>query len=64
MTQAAKQLIEDFDSLPEPDKQSVVVEILCRTAADAYPALEDEDLVLAADHVFLDLDRREGFSPL
>ncbi len=60
MTRAAKQIIESFESLPEPEKQSVVVEILRRTAADAYPALEDEDLVLAADQIFLELDRREG----
>ena len=60
MTQAAKQLIESFESLPESDKQSVAVEILRRTTSDGYPALADEELVLAADQVFLDLDRREG----
>ena len=60
MTRAAKQVIESFESLPDPDKQSVVVEILRRATVDAYPALEDEDLVLAADQVFLELDRREG----
>jgi len=60
MTQAAKQLIESFESLPESDKQSVAVEILRRTTSDSYPALADEDLVLAADQVFLDLNRREG----
>ena len=60
MTRAAKQIIESFESLPEPDRQSVVVEILRRAAADAYPALEDEDLVFAADQVFLELDRRES----
>ncbi len=60
MTRAAKQVIEGFESLPESERQSVVVEILRRTAADAYPVLKDEDLVLAADQVFLELDRREG----
>jgi hypothetical protein len=60
MTRAAKQIIESFESLPEPDKQSVVVEILRRATADEHPVLEDEALVLAADQVFLGLDRREG----
>jgi len=61
MTREAKQVIESFESLPEPERQSVVVEILRRAAADTYPVLEDEDLVFAADQIFLELDRREGF---
>ena len=64
MTRAAKQVIESFEALPETEKHSVVVEILRRATTENYPALEDEDLVLAADQVFLELDRREGFFPL
>ena len=60
MTQAARHLIESFEALPEPDKQSVVVEILRRAIPDHYSTLEDEDLLLAADQVFLELDRRES----
>jgi hypothetical protein len=60
MTQAARQVIETFESLPETEKQSVMVEILRRTANYALPALTDEALVQAADQVFLELDRRES----
>ncbi len=59
MTDAARRIVETFEALPEEDRQTVVVEILRRTAADVYPALEDKDLVLAAEQVFLELDRRE-----
>ena len=60
MSQAVKTIIECFEALPEPDKEAVVVEILRRVTTAPYPALEDEDLILAADQVFLELDRREG----
>ena len=60
MTQAAKTIIESFEALPESDKEAVAVEILRRATSAPYPALEDEDLLFAADQVFLELDRREG----
>jgi hypothetical protein len=59
MTKAAQRFIETFEALPDDDKQAVVVEILRRTAAEDYPSLDEAELVLAADQVFLDLDRRE-----
>jgi len=60
MTLAAKTILESFEALPEPDKEAVVVEILRRATAAPYPTMEDEDLIFAADQVFLELDRREG----
>ena len=59
MTRAARQLIETFDALPEDEKRVVTVEILRRTALEDQTSLDEADLVLAADQVFLDLDRRE-----
>lgn len=60
MTKAVREVIEIFEALPEADKPSVVGEILRRATADDYPALEDDALILAADQVFLELDRCEG----
>jgi hypothetical protein len=59
MNKAARQVLESFEALPETERESVVVEILRRARAESYPAVEDEDLILAADEIFLELDRRE-----
>ena len=60
MTKAAQRLIHGFETLPEEDRRSVVVEILRRTSAEDHLPLDEAELVLAADQVFLDLDRRES----
>ena len=60
MTKAAKKFLATFETLPEPDKQEVAVEILRHTLDDSYPAPDDSDLVFAADQLFLELDRRES----
>lgn len=57
MTNAARQLIE---ALPDDEKRVVTVEILRRTAIEDHPHLYEAELVLAADQVFLDLDRPEA----
>ncbi|MFL6203303.1 MAG: hypothetical protein ACJ76J_29400 [Thermoanaerobaculia bacterium] len=59
MTHAARQLIETFEALPEGEKQVVTMEILRRTALEDHPPLDEAELILAADQVFLELDRRE-----
>jgi hypothetical protein len=55
LTQAAQQLLEAFEALPETDKQAVATEILRRTLNAGSPGLDDDDLVLAADQIFLEL---------
>jgi len=59
MSGAAQQVIDTFDALPEDDKRVVLVEILRRGSALEETPLSEAELVLAADQVFLDLDRRE-----
>lgn len=59
MTRAARQILDTFESLPEIEKQVVATEILRRTLDDVYGGPDDEELVLAADQVFLELDRHE-----
>jgi hypothetical protein len=59
MTQAAQKLIETFQALPQDDQRAVAVEILRRALVVDQTPLDEPELLLAADQVFLDLDRRE-----
>jgi len=59
MTEAARKLLDTLDSLPDADRREVVREILRRAALEEHESPSDDDLVAAADEVFLDLDRRE-----
>ena len=59
MTKAARRLIENFETLPEDDKRVVTIEILRRSAVEEHTPLDEAELILAADQVFLELDRRE-----
>jgi hypothetical protein len=60
MSTAVEELLHSFDDLSEADKLSVASEIIRRTARFDLPALTDDELVLNAEAVFLDLDRRES----
>ena len=59
MTQASQKLLDAFDALPEQDRVELVAELLRRTAFAPHDLPQDNDLVAAADRLFLDLDRRE-----
>ena len=60
MSTAARQLIESFEALPEVDQREVLVELLRHTFESSYSAPSDEELLLAADQVFQELDQREA----
>ena len=60
MTNAAKQLIDSFDALPEDEKHEVLAQLLRRLMSTPYSSPSDEDLLQAADLVFQDYDRREN----
>lgn len=60
MTPSAQNLISTFDQLPEVEKKEVAVAILHRTLQLDFPPLSDEELVLGAEELFLELDRREA----
>lgn len=55
----AKDVLESFDQLSEIEKQRVACEILRRTLTLDSPQLADDELVLNAAELFLELDRRE-----
>ena len=59
MTQATKKLLEEFEALPEPDRSELVAELARRVALSSHDTPRDEDLVAAADRLFVELDRRE-----
>lgn len=62
MTQATRQLLEQFEALPDDERSEVVAELARRVAMAAHDAPADEDLIAAADRLFSELDRREPSS--
>lgn len=60
MTNAAQQLIESFDALPEQEKHEVLAQLLRRLMSTPYATASDDDLTQAADLVFQEYDRHEG----
>ena len=59
MALSAQQIIEFFEGLPESEKQGVAYEILRRSVCLDVPPLTDEELVAAAEDLFLTLDASE-----
>jgi hypothetical protein len=60
MTSSVQQLLQSFDLLPDTEKREVAWEILRRTVNFDLPALSDEELVLRAEELFLEIDRQEA----
>jgi hypothetical protein len=60
VTEAARRLLETFQTLPDLDKREVLAALLREATQLPYVAPSDDDLTAAADEVFLDLDRREA----
>ena len=59
MTQAAKKLLDEFDALPDRERSELVAELVRRVALAPHDLPQDDDLVAAADRLFIELDRRE-----
>lgn len=59
MTDAAQNLLIAFESLPVEDRREVAVEILRREALEGSHETTEDELVQAADRVFLGLDQDE-----
>ena len=59
MSRDAEAVLAAFDQLPPPDREAVVSELLRRLAASDHQAPSDDELVAAADQVFLAFDARE-----
>jgi hypothetical protein len=59
MTQAAKKLLDEFEALPDREREDVLAALLRWAATAAHEGPTDDELVAAADEAFADLDRRE-----
>lgn len=60
MTALVQELLNTFDRLTDSERLELVLEILKRTVDLDFPPLSDEDLVLNAEGIFLELDKRES----
>jgi hypothetical protein len=60
MTPVVQDFLNTFDRLTDSEQLDLASEILKRTAYLAFPALSDEDLLLNAEEIFLQLDEYES----
>jgi hypothetical protein len=59
MTQAAEKLLGEFDALGDRDRSELVAELVRRVALAPHDLPHDDDLVAAADRLFIELDRHQ-----
>ncbi len=60
MNVSVQAFLDSFDQLPPLKKWQVASEIIKRTKTFEFPLLTDDELVFAADALFLELDNREA----
>jgi hypothetical protein len=60
MGDAARHLLQSFEALSETERREVLEELLRRAAELPYSFPSDDELVHAADQVFLDFDHLEA----
>jgi hypothetical protein len=62
MSVAVQNLLISFERLAETEKWELAFEIIRRVAHFEFPPLTDEELVLTAEAIFLELDRNESLN--
>ncbi|MFZ4641696.1 MAG: hypothetical protein ACOYMP_15055 [Nodosilinea sp.] len=62
MTAITQGILKTFDELPDSDQIEVALAILKRIIHFDFSPLDDEDLVLNAEELFLELDQQESES--
>ncbi len=55
-----KHIIDDFGALPDHEKREVLAELIRMSQHIEYPSISDEELLSAANDVFLGYDQRES----
>ncbi len=60
MTSVVNELLKTFDHLTDSERLEFTSEILQRVIHLDFPPLSDEDLILNAEGLFLELDKRES----
>jgi hypothetical protein len=59
MTEAAERFLRSFKALPQPDQHDVLMRLLRLPIEAEYSAPTDDELIHAADEVFLELEKAE-----
>ena len=59
MTAEAKHIVDDFQALPDTAKREVLAELVRISGRIEYPTVSDDELLSAANDVFLTYDERE-----
>ncbi|MDE0043326.1 MAG: hypothetical protein OXT74_14905 [Candidatus Poribacteria bacterium] len=59
MNAATDRVLKAFHELREPEKRELAAEMIRWTTNLEFPSLTDEDLVVTADELFIELDRAE-----
>jgi hypothetical protein len=59
MIDGARRLLDEFEALPDVDRSELLAELLRRMALASHDLPQDDDLIAAADRLFIDFDRRE-----
>ncbi|MDQ3281007.1 MAG: hypothetical protein M3Q69_06310 [Acidobacteriota bacterium] len=59
MTAEAKHIVDGFRALPDATKREVLAELARISAGIDYPRMTDDELLSAANDVFLGYDERE-----
>lgn len=62
MTKTAQDFLRSFGALPRSDQHDVLVQLLRLPIEAEYGAPGDDELVLAAEEVFVELDQAEKYS--
>jgi len=60
MTALVQELLNTFERLTDSERLELVLEIFKRTIDLDFPPLSDQDLVLNAEALFLELDEEEA----
>ena len=60
MTTEAESVLRSFELLPDAEKREVASAIIRRSMELDVPPLSDDDLVSAAEELFLKLDQEEA----
>jgi hypothetical protein len=60
MTTEAKHIVDGFQALPDTAKREVLAELVRISGRIDYPTVSDDELLSAANDVFLSYDERES----
>ncbi|BAZ18005.1 hypothetical protein NIES4071_98860 [Calothrix sp. NIES-4071] len=60
MNAPVQEILNTFDNLTESEQREIALEILKRVTNSDFPPVSDEELVLNAEELFLELDKQEA----